>query len=94
MEFKDGVAKPEKASFRAYGSFSDSLNDYVSFLQDNPRYRQALNKVDDPQQYFEAIQQAGYATDPNYADKIMSVLRGQVSDVLKTFAPTEMGGEL
>lgn len=94
LEFKDGVARPEKANFRSYGSFTDSLNDYVSFLQDNPRYRQALNKVDDPQQYFEAIQQAGYATDPNYADKIMSVLRGQVSDVLKSFKPSALGGKL
>lgn len=93
LEYKDGVAKQQKASFRAYDSFTDSLNDYVSFLQDNPRYRQALNKVDDPQQYFEAIQQAGYATDPKYADKVMSVLREQFSDVTRTVATTVAGGE-
>lgn len=75
LEFKDGVASKQKAAFRSYGSFTDSLNDYVSFVKDNPRYQQAIEQVDTPKAYFKALQDAGYATDPNYAEKIMTVLQ-------------------
>ncbi|MCV2885480.1 flagellar assembly peptidoglycan hydrolase FlgJ [Aestuariibacter sp. AA17] len=74
LEYRDGVAKKEKAHFRAYDSFADSVKDYVSFVSENPRYKQAIRQVEQPQQYFSELQKAGYATDPNYADKVISVL--------------------
>jgi len=40
----------------------------------NPRYRAALTKTADPKAYFSALQEAGYATDPAYADKIKRIL--------------------
>ncbi len=76
LEFEDGVAVRRKDPFRAYGSYGESFNDYVSFLQGNDRYNQALSKTSDPQAYFQALQDAGYATDPRYADKIMRVMQG------------------
>lgn len=81
LEFEHGLAKRQKASFRAYDSFADGVKDYVSFVADNPRYKQAMQNAADPKAYFSALQEAGYATDPNYADKVMSVLN---SDVLKS----------
>lgn len=93
VEYRDGVANQQKAMFRSYDSFTDSLEDYVSFVSDNPRYRQALDKADDPQQYFKAIQEAGYATDPNYADKVMSVLKGQFSEFMSALTTEKDGGE-
>jgi flagellar protein FlgJ len=39
-------------------------------LQNNPRYRQALEQAADPQAYLKELQAAGYATDPAYAQKI------------------------
>ncbi|GAB3030356.1 flagellar assembly peptidoglycan hydrolase FlgJ [Bowmanella dokdonensis] len=77
LEYKDGVAHSEKAAFRAYGSFSDSLQDYADFIQSNPRYAEALEQTSDSRAYFNALQRAGYATDPHYADKIMKVLHGE-----------------
>ncbi|MBS97798.1 MAG: flagellar assembly peptidoglycan hydrolase FlgJ [Oceanospirillaceae bacterium] len=76
IEYRNGLPQPEKASFRAYASLEESLQDYVSFLQDNPRYEKALEQAGNPVAYLQALQRAGYATDPNYADKIDSIFRG------------------
>lgn len=77
VEFQQGIAKQQKAQFRSYDSFADGLQDYISFVTENPRYQQALEKVSDPKAYFNALQDAGYATDPQYADKILSVLNSE-----------------
>ncbi|MBL1378413.1 flagellar assembly peptidoglycan hydrolase FlgJ [Zobellella iuensis] len=73
LEYEQGVAVKVQAPFRSYGSFNDSFNDYVQFLHDNPRYGKALQQTGSPRQYFQALQQAGYATDPKYADKLTSI---------------------
>ncbi len=73
LEYRDGVAMKTRADFRAYGGFAESFADYADFLQ-QPRYRQALQNVADPAAYFRALQSAGYATDPAYADKITAIL--------------------
>ncbi len=74
LEFRNGVAVKEVASFRAYDSLADSFDDYVGFLKSNPRYQQALESVDDNRQFLIELQDAGYATDPKYADKIMAIV--------------------
>ena len=76
LEYVDGIPERRQAAFRAYDSVADSFEDYVAFLQDNPRYREALQNVADGEAFLEALQQAGYATDPAYADKIGAVMRG------------------
>lgn len=78
IEYSDGVAKLEKASFRAYNSYQESFDDYVNLIKNNPRYQDALNVASDSKQYIEGIQQAGYATDPQYAEKVQRVF-GAVS---------------
>ena len=74
LEYEDGVAVRRREEFRAYQSFDDSFQDYVEFLKNNPRYTDALAKTHDSRAYFTALQQAGYATDPRYAEKILSLL--------------------
>jgi len=76
LEYEGGVAVKKRDHFRAYDSLRDSFHDYVAFLKDNPRYREALESVANPGRYFSALQQAGYATDPRYAEKIQAVLEG------------------
>ncbi|MDK1285589.1 flagellar assembly peptidoglycan hydrolase FlgJ [Pseudoalteromonas umbrosa] len=76
LEFEQGLPVKKQANFRAYESLKDSFSDYVNFLQSNPRYEDALKKVAKPSDYLDALQQAGYATDPNYANKIKNVLGG------------------
>jgi len=73
LEFRDGAMQKERASFRAYDSVGQAFDDYVQFIQSHPRYQQALEKGYDPDSYARELQQAGYATDPNYAAKIQRV---------------------
>jgi flagellar protein FlgJ len=75
LEYRDGVPVRTRADFRAYDSWEDSFRDYVDFVRRNPRYSAAVKAVDRPEQYFERLQQAGYATDPAYAEKIKRILR-------------------
>ncbi|PMH40989.1 flagellar rod assembly protein/muramidase FlgJ [Vibrio sp. 10N.286.49.B3] len=73
LEFYDNTPVKETAAFRSYGSFQESFNDYVQFLNANPRYETALNDSAGSEQFIHAIHEAGYATDPNYADKILNI---------------------
>lgn len=83
VEFKDGLASIQKAAFRVYDSFAGAFRDYVSFLKENPRYQSALEKVSDSSAFLEELQQAGYATDPRYAEKISSIIqRESYSDLI------------
>ena len=72
LEYRDGVAGKETARFRAYDSVDACMQDYADFLHSHPRYRQALS-AGDVASFSKALQQAGYATDPRYAEKIQHV---------------------
>lgn len=74
-EFRQGVMLKENAAFRAYPSLKDGLRDYAQFLQDGERYQHAIDQGLDAQNYGHALQQAGYATDPEYGDKIQRISR-------------------
>jgi len=57
--------------FRSYGSQEEAVNDYVKFLKNNKRYTKAgVFKSKTSSEFFSALQNAGYATDPNYANKL------------------------
>ncbi|WP_261885398.1 flagellar assembly peptidoglycan hydrolase FlgJ [Vibrio pomeroyi] len=73
LEFHGKTAVKESASFRSYSNFEDSFNDYVKFLNENPRYKTALQHQGNSENFIKGIHQAGYATDPNYADKVLRV---------------------
>lgn len=72
-EYRNGVAQRESAAFRQYGSYEQSFDDYVAFLKESPRYQQALADAGDARRYLDSLQSAGYATDPQYADKIYEI---------------------
>lgn len=74
-EYEHGKKVKEVAAFRSYDSFEQSFNDYVSFLQNNDRYSDALDTTQRPEQFMKELQQAGYATDPNYARKVSQIAR-------------------
>lgn len=73
-EYRGGVSMKEQADFRAYGDYESSFRDYVSFLESNPRYRDVLSSADQPGVFADKLQKAGYATDPEYADKIRRIM--------------------
>lgn len=80
-EYIDGTAITMKDRFRAYASPAESFSDYVRFISENPRYQAALQQAESPEGYARALQQAGYATDPAYADKILRIAD---SDLMQT----------
>jgi len=76
LEYDDGLARREKALFRSYQSFQESFDDYVALIKQSPRYQSALAKAADSQAYAQELQQAGYATDPDYSHKIIKIING------------------
>lgn len=74
LEYRGGGAQREQASFRAYDNYESSLKDYADFLQKNPRYKEALKHASDPVKFTKGLQDAGYATDPAYAQKIQRII--------------------
>jgi flagellar protein FlgJ len=75
LEFELGAMVKKSAPFRAYKSLEASFNDYADFLVGNDRYQDALQKPDNVEHFLHGLQKAGYATDPQYANKIMATLR-------------------
>ena len=73
LEFRDGTMMRESALFRAYNSLEDSVNDYVNFVQGGERYQTAVANADDPEAYIQSLHKGGYATDPQYSAKVLSV---------------------
>jgi flagellar protein FlgJ len=76
VEYSGGVASMRHTAFRAYASIEDSVKDFTHLLQSSPRYRQALEEGGDTKGYAESIGRSGYATDPQYANKLNGILDG------------------
>lgn len=76
-EVVGGEARTVRAAFRTYESIEAGFADYVHFLKSNPRYADALQHGGNEQHFIEGLQNAGYATDPRYADKLMGIVGGR-----------------
>ena len=63
-----------KAYFREYDSMADSYRDHGSYLRENSRYAKAFDHTDDADRFIREEHKAGYATDPKYTDKIVSLM--------------------
>ena len=68
-------------SFRQYNSYDESIADYGSFLQQNKRYKPMLQAATLREQV-EALGKSGYATDPEYADKVMAIAKSKRLEAL------------
>ncbi|MBJ9826706.1 flagellar assembly peptidoglycan hydrolase FlgJ [Citrobacter koseri] len=87
-EYENGEAKKVKARFRVYSSYLEALSDYVGLLTRNPRYA-AVTAASTAAQGAQALQNAGYATDPDYARKLTSMiqqLKSMSDKVSKTYS--------
>ncbi|EEW0953510.1 flagellar assembly peptidoglycan hydrolase FlgJ [Escherichia coli] len=87
-EYENGEAKKVKAKFRVYSSYLEALSDYVGLLTRSPRYA-AVTTAASAEQGAQALQDAGYATDPHYARKLTNMIQQMksISDkVSKTYS--------
>ncbi len=79
-EIIDGRRVNVDQDFRVYGSVEESLRDRTQFLRENPRYTRAGLFDEGTAGNFEAearaLQRAGYATDPRYAESLVEVFNG------------------
>ena len=74
-EYIDGIPRKVKDKFRAYDSYEESFRDYARLITENPRYAQAMQSTGSATAYAAALQKAGYATDPQYANKLSRAIQ-------------------
>jgi len=75
LEFEQGAMIKKSEPFRTYQSLTDSVDDYINFLSTSERYQEALQDSGNVEHFLQGLQKAGYATDPQYADKILGTLK-------------------
>ncbi len=96
-EFDAGGARRVNAGFRRYDSVQAGVADYAGLLAANPRYAGALNTGADVHAFATALQRGGYATDPEYAHKLVATaaavreLRAQAALKSASGLPTTSG---
>jgi flagellar protein FlgJ len=80
-EYIDGEKVMRVEKFRAYNSYVESFKDFTDLLRSNPRYAKVLRNLNDPVSYAQAMGRSGYATDPLYGKKLLSVILNFMSVV-------------
>ncbi|MDR1351548.1 MAG: flagellar assembly peptidoglycan hydrolase FlgJ [Zoogloeaceae bacterium] len=74
-EYEAGAPVTQKARFRAYDSYAEAFSDYARLLSQNPRYSGVIGSQNGTE-FARRLQQAGYASDPNYAEKLSAIING------------------
>lgn len=92
LEHENGALRRVPSAFRAYDSLESSFNDYVAFVRGNPRYVHALGAAADGRSYIAELHRAGYATDPQYAQKVTGILESPA--FAETVARSKLAPEL
>ncbi|SEA41367.1 flagellar assembly peptidoglycan hydrolase FlgJ [Variovorax sp. YR216] len=73
-EYVDGEPQRVRAKFRAYDSYEEAFTDYARFMTRNPRYAGVVT-AGDPTEAAHGLQRAGYATDPQYGQKLVRIMQ-------------------
>ena len=80
-EWVGGEPQKVTAKFRSYASYADAFRDYAQLMKTSPRYSAAVAAASAApasaatgQGFASALQRAGYATDPGYADKLSRLI--------------------
>lgn len=62
--------------FASYDSIDESIEQHSQFLMKNQRHSSLFNSSY-PVEWAKGLQAKGYATDPNYANSLISVMKGR-----------------
>jgi flagellar protein FlgJ len=79
-EVINGQAQKVTAKFRAYGNYDEAFRDYAKLISGNDRYAKVVAQARNADGsgnaagFARGLQQAGYATDPAYADKLAKTI--------------------
>lgn len=74
-EYINGKPHTKVEKFRAYASHAEAFKDYAKMISSNPRYEKVLQHGGDAATFAHGLQRAGYATDPQYAAKLSSIIK-------------------
>jgi len=76
-EVINGQAVKVTAKFRAYGSYDEAFKDYARLIGSNDRYAKVVAQAQNGNAagFARGLQQAGYATDPAYAEKLAKTIQ-------------------
>ena len=74
-EYVNGQPHRVVEKFRAYDSYEDAMTDYATVLKNNPRYASVINGSKSAESFAHGMQRAGYATDPHYAKKLLTIMQ-------------------
>ncbi|MGN7470092.1 glycoside hydrolase family 73 protein [Brevibacillus sp. SAFN-007a] len=86
-EVEAGETVPRQSAFKAYYSYQQSIEDHAQFLL-KPAYKKVL-MASTPQEAAQALSKAGYATDPQYADKLIRLIQTYNLTAYDQFSPEE-----
>lgn len=74
-EYVNGNALRKVEKFKTYDSYGDAFKDYANLLTKNPRYKEVIANAKDASGFAYGLQKAGYATDPQYAEKLSRIIK-------------------
>jgi peptidoglycan hydrolase FlgJ len=77
-EYVNGAPQKVVEKFRAYESHAESFRDYASLIAGNPRYADVIRRGGTVEGFANAMQRAGYATDPRYAEKLSRTINHMI----------------
>lgn len=72
-EYVNGEPRKMMQPFRAYDSYAESFADYARLISQADRYSEVMT-APSAEEAARRVQEAGYATDPKYADKLISIM--------------------
>ena len=78
-EYIGGEPRKVTARFRAYDSYADSFRDYARLISQSPRYQEVMSSLQSPVAFARELQEAGYATDPQYAAKLSRAINSTLA---------------
>ena len=80
----------KKHRFRVYDNHHQAINDYTRLLTQNPRYK-VISQAPTAKAAAQALQQANYATDPNYGSKLIQLI-DQIDSITKSISIKNVKG--
>ncbi|WP_188068876.1 glycoside hydrolase family 73 protein [Brevibacillus brevis] len=86
-EVENGKTVTRTSQFRAYENYQQSMEDHAQFLG-KPAYKNVIAATD-PAQAAQALEEAGYATDPAYAEKLTRLIQTYTLTQYDQFGPEE-----
>jgi len=78
-EYINGAPQRMVQRFRAYDSVAEAFRDYARLVGRSPRYAEVMQNLHSPRAFAQELQQAGYATDPRYANKLERVINATLN---------------